>query len=322
MYIPFRQGLVRHQVDSGSNPAFLQKVSGGQYIDLVVSPTPTIVTFAYSDTNYLYEETRTVTHAWGPFSDSNNRWLYWDIDIVTGTRTFGHTTVEPVYSSSAPSSPSINQHWFDTAYTTMKVWNGARWEEKIRCFAAKYDNGSIIIPYPPGTQVGISTPCEAGFILFDDDEKPIKKWKRDNKGEFLTTETPIITHASRVSNIVLDGVTKICQAQQNIPQWSVVSFSDFNKVVLASHFDQSRPAAGIAKWNMNVGDQGIIHTSGYITNNNWNWTLPASTPLFVGTSGQIITTVPQVGSIQRIGMIVDADTIYVDIGPQIILDES
>lgn len=316
MYVPFRQGIIRHQIDNNSNPAFLQKVGGGQFVDLVVSPIPTIFTVAHGSTDYLFEETRTVVHAWGPFTESQDRWLYWDIDIFTGQRTFGFTTKPPIHSSSPPISPQNDQHWFDTSKTTMYVWNGSRWEEKIRLFAAKYDESSIIIPYLPGSQVGLNTPTNAGFILFDDDEKPIKKWRRDNKGEFLTTETPIITHASRVSNVILDGATHICQAVENIPQWSAVCFVDNNRVKLASYMDP-RPIAGIVKWNMNVGDIGIIHTSGYITNNNWNWTVPASTPLFVGLSGEITTQVPQTGSIQCVGMVIDSDTIYVSIGPYV-----
>jgi hypothetical protein len=322
MYVPFRQGLVRLQVDSNSNPAALQKVSGGQFINLVVSPTPTIINFAFNDTDYLFEETVTVTHAWGPFTGSNDQWLYWDIDPVTAVRTFGYTSHEPKYLYSAPTNPATNQHWFDLTNTLMNYWNGSRWVPCIRCFAAKYDNSSVIIPYLPGSQAGINVGVNSGFILFDDDEKPIKKWQRDNKGQYLTTESPIISHLSRVSNVVLEGATDLCIAKEAIPQWSVVAYQDYNTLVLASYLDQTKPAAGIVKWNMNIGDQGIIHSGGYITNNNWNWTVPASTPLFVGASGQITTVVPQTGSIQRIGMVVDSDTIYVSIEEQVILDQS
>lgn len=322
MQVPFRQGLIRHQVDANSNPAFLQKVSGGQYIDLVVSPTPTVMCFAHGSATYLFEETNTVTHAWGPFTSSTDQWLYWDIDLLTGVRTFGATHLDPITSQTQPASPQNDQHWFNTANTTMFVWNSNRWVEKVRLFAAKYDNSSIIIPRLPGTQTGLTVPANAGFVLFDDDEKPIKKWKRDNSGKFLTTESPILTHASRVSNVVLDGATQMVRACQNIPQWSVVTFDDYNEVMIASHLNQARPAAGITKWNMVTGDVGIIHTGGYITNNNWNWTVPAATSLFVGETGQIVTEVPQIGSIQRIGMVVDSDTIFVDIGMQIILIHS
>lgn len=322
MYVPFRQGIVRHQVDSNSNPAYLQKVNGGQHISLIISPIPAIVTFAHGSTDYLYEETRTVSQAWGPFTTPDDKWLYWDLDILTGVRTFGSTHLIPLTTPVPPTNPQNDQHWFDIPNSMMNVWNGVRWVNKIRCFAGKYDNSSIIIPNGPGSQVGLNSPTNSGFILFDDDEKPIRKWKRDNTGHFLTTETPIITHASRVSNVVLDGTTKTCQAAENIPQWSIVSFSDNDQIVLASYLDQTKPAAGIVKWNMNTGDSGIIHTSGYITNNNWDWTYPPSTPLFVGTSGQITTTVPQVGSIQRIGMIVNSTTIFIDVGMHIILAQS
>lgn len=322
MRVPFRQGIVRHQVDTNSNPAFLQKVSGGQFVSLIISPTPAVICFAAGNIDYLFEETNTVPNAWGPFTTPSDVWLYWDIDLATGTRTFGHTSVLPITASTTPLAPIDDQHWFNPSTAKMSVWNSNRWVEKIRCFAAKYDNSSVILPMPAGSQAGLNIPVNAGFILFDDDEKPIRKWKRDNTGQFLTTETPIITHASRVANVVLEGATKTCKAVANIPQWSVVAFSGLDEIILASHIDQTRPAAGISKWNMNVGDIGNITTGGYITNNNWNWSVPASTPLFVGTAGQIVTEVPQIGSIQRVGMVVDSDTIFVDIGMQIILIHS
>ena len=322
MYVPFRQGIVKHQLDTNSHPAFLQKINGGQYISLVISPTPAVINFSYSTTDYLFEETRTVTNAWGPFSGSVSCWLYWDIDMLSAVRTFGSTLYAPIYSGTAPYNPQNDQHWFNTTTTTMMVWNGTRWDERIRCFAAEYQNGAILLPVTAGTQAGLSSPVNSGFILFDDDEKPVKKWRRDNKGMFLTSETPFLSHASRVSNVVLDGMTRIYFAAQSIPQWSVVCCTGYDQISLASYSDQHHPAIGIAKWNMNVGDEGIIHTSGYLSSSGWNWTAPASTPLFVGPTGQITTIIPQVGSIQRIGMIIDPNTISIDIGPQIVLIQS
>jgi hypothetical protein len=310
---------VSYQTDNNSNPAFLQKASSGNYINLFISPIPTVVAFAHENTDYLFEEVNTVLNAWGPFNDSTQYWLYWDINLLTAVRTFGLTKWSPITSLTAPQNPKVDQHWFNLANTSMNFWNGSRWVEVVRCFAGSYD-GSTPNPHRSGTQVSLGFPVKAGYILFDDDEKPVKKWKRDNSGLFLTTETPMLTHSSRISNIVLDGATQVVKANQNIPAWSAVTLDGYDSIVLASHFDQTRPSIGITRWDMSPGDVGIITSRGYITNNNWNWSVPATSPLFVGESGQITTTVPQTGSIQQIGVVVNSDTILVDIKTQIILE--
>ncbi len=322
MKLPFRQGIVRYQTDIANNPIFLQKSNGGQNIDLYVSPDPTIVTFAQGSSDYLFEERKTVPQAWGPFVSGQDYWLYWDIDMFTGARTFGATQLQPIYSVAEPHHPLNDQHWFDKSKNKMFVWNTNKWFEKVRVFACKYEEGSVIVSYPTGSQASILQTVYAGYLLFDVDDKPIKQWKRDQTGEFLTTESKIITHSSKMSTIVLEAAQVVAEAAENIPAWSLVCYKGSDKIGLASYTDQIRPAAGLTYEDLYVTEIGTFYTSGYITNNNWNWTNAPSTPLFCGVSGQLTTTVPQVGSIQRVGMIVSNDTIYLDFGPHIVLDES
>ena len=322
MKLPFRQGLVRYQTDVAHNPIFIQKSNGGSNIDLYVSPDPTIVTFAHGVTDYLFEERKTIPQAWGPFVAGTDYWLYWDIDMLTGARTFGYTTLQPKYLPTAPHPAQNDQHWFDKTNNKMFVYGTGRWVEKIRVFACKYDEGAVIVPYPTGSQANITQTIYAGFLMFDVDDKPIKQWKRDQSGIFLTTESKIITHSSKMATVILEAATVVAEAQENIPAWSLICYKNIEKIGLASYNDQIRPVAGLAYEDLYTTEVGSFYTSGYITNTNWNWTSAPSTSLFCGASGQLTTTIPQVGSVQRVGMIISSDTIFLDIGPHVILDEA
>lgn len=311
--IPFRQGLVRYQTDLASTPTFLQ--AAGSQVNLNVSPTPTVITFAHKSTDYLFEERTSVAGAWqGPFSPgTTDYWLYWDIDLVTGERTFGHTTLEPVYGPVAP-APVNTKHWFDTTNKVMKVWNGVTWQEVIRCFAGKYDNGSIIVANPTGTQVGLSQVGYAGFILFDENDNPIRKFSRSRQSEFITTESVLITHLSTGAvSFTFETALNLVEAVGSIPAYYLVSPRGEGQIGLASHTDVARPIIGIVREDLVNGATGSFVPRGYVTNENWNWTVSPGTPLFCGVSGQVTTSVPQIGAIQEIGYVVSSKTIFVDI---------
>ena len=320
MKLQFRQGLVRYQTSVGGVPAFLALDNSGSYINLVVAPDPTIITFAHGAANYLFEEARSVDRAWGPMIPGQSAWLYWDIDVNTAARSFGFTLRAPITSPTAPPSPVLDQHWFDKLNNKMKVFNGTAWIERIRVFAATYDGGSSIQPYPVGTQVGINSfPNEAGFIMFDVDELPARKVLPGGKFNFLTTASKFITHASRSVTLSMETLHYPLQADETIPQYHLVCLTEGRKIAVAKYTDIQRPAVGLAVEAIDRDEIRGFVQSGYVTNQLWNWNDTPGTPLFVGEFGELSKDVPQVTSIQQIGHIVDNTTIFVNIGPQIIL---
>ena len=141
MLVGFRQGLVRAPAN------FLQH--NGNSVSLVVPSTDTVVlAVADGDSDYLISEKSTITNAWvGPFSSTTDYYLYWDIHLTTGARTFGYTTIEPHDGPTAPPNPVNGHHWFDTSTKQMKVYNSTnhRWSRVIRCFAAHLAQGSQFI---------------------------------------------------------------------------------------------------------------------------------------------------------------------------------
>ncbi len=318
MKVPFRQGIVRIQTDIANNPTFLQLTPSG--VTLNVSPDPTIFTIAHGSVDYLFQEGTSIVNAWGgPFLPNVNYWLYWDINLVTGIRTFGSTIVQPVVGANEPIAAAEGLHWYNTQTFRMSVRQSGRWVEVLRLFAGKLQNGAVLVPYLPGTQIGINTPCYAGFILYDDVSAPVKKYDMFNRGQFITTETPLASQFSQLANYKLESAITSGQALEYIPAWYCIAYIAPQQIGLASNTTPNFPCIGLATEDMYTGEVRSFITSGYASNVNWNWTQPTETPLFVGATGEITAVVPQLYSIQRIGYIIDSKTILVNIHQTIFL---
>lgn len=311
----FRHGIARRQEDGFGNPAFLQPSNGGSWIDLIVSPDPTVFLIAHYDADYLISENASIVKAWGPFTSGTNYWLYWDVDFVTGTLTRGFTTLQPV-DDPLPPPTAVDQHWFDMTENVMKVWSGSGWVEKVRIFAAQYANGATLIEYPVGSQAGLNgMPTFAGAILFDPDGRPLQQFQRNRRGRFLTTETPLHGQHARIANFRVEAAIVQGEAQENIPIHHAVAYYDYDKLVLARNTDPSKPAIGIALEDMNTNEVRSYITKGFVTNEiDWDWSAyPVGTPLFVGLTGELIVNPPTSISMQQIATVVNPTTVFVDV---------
>lgn len=319
MRISFRQGIVRYQTDVADNPTFLRRTfqGGDTYVDLIVSPEPTLVAFADGTEDYLFEERETINQAWGPFSDTQDRWLYWDIDLQTGIRTFGSTTLEPITSDREPFRPNQDQHFFDLRDFTQKVYIGRRFTRRIRVFAAKLENGAVLKPFSPGTQVNLNTPVRAGFILFDNDDDPVQKAGQFNRGKFLTTDSPLSTQFTGAANFRLESLVITARSAQNLPAYTCVRLVDSRTFAAAAPAFFNSPCVGVINQEATIGSINRIVTSGVLTDENFAFNLAPGTPLFVGSNGLITSTPSQQFSIQRIGSVLSAKSILIDITQQI-----
>lgn len=318
MRLTFRQGLVKFQKSLTNVPDFLTFTPSGN-ISLKANLSPTLITFAHGRVDYLFEEARTVENAWqGPFLSTEVWWLYWDIDLKTGVRTFGRTKVQPYVGKNQPPTPQNDEHWFDTHTATMKVWSGTSWVEKVRVFAAEIRGGAQIIYNSTGSQVGItSVVVFAGYILFDEDNKPVKKFNKFNLGEFLTTESPLASQTKRIQNFKLEAAFDTAEAVEQISQWKAVAFRGPNKIGLARSTEPYFPAIGIAAEPMLVGELKTYIVSGYISDPQWNYTDAPGALVFVGETGSLTTSPPQEHSVQRVGVVVDPTTLYINVQPLI-----
>ena len=221
-------------------------------------------------------------------------------------------------SGVAPTSPTVGQHWFNLNTTTMNVWSGNHWVEKVRVFAGQVQNG-VLRQNKTGSQVGLNVPVTAGFLIFDEKSKPVKRYDRLGRGKFITTETPLASQLSRLSNIKLEATWIEGQAVDDIPAFFAVAYAGQYAINLASYKTPNNPCVGVSITDIYAGETQAFIRSGYVSNYDWNWTVTPGTRLFVGETGEITTTVPQLFSIQQIGEVVSSTTIFVNIQPIIIL---
>lgn len=306
MLIPFRQGLVQVQSPVFFNVTF-------PYCDLVVTDTNTIVAFAAGTKDYLYTEQETISRAWGPLEIGRDQWLYWDLNTRTGRRSFGITIHEPITSTTAPTNPVTDQHWFDLSTHNMYVWLGQTWSHRIRTFALKLSNGKVPIsmsvnaPIYTGTQVGTNTNTYAGHILFD---SSTTNAIRDSAGVFVTTEDQLSTKSISLSDVKLASIILEGEAQQNMAAHTIVVFSDFGKIVHADQFtaEQTRQF-GMIETSVIVGQTVSVASHGMITSPDWDWSgVGVNALLYCDAAGAIITT-PIIPNQAPIGTVLDTHTI-------------
>lgn len=322
MELNFRHGILKRQSDLTNTPIFIQKTSlDGRYLDLVVSPDPTVFTVAHFNANYLIEETHTVTKAWGPMDPTGEtQYLYWDVSLLDASLTRGFTTLPPIVSSSEPTNPREDQHWFDTENTVMKVFLKEKWQVRLRVFAAVYDRNANIIAYPMGTQVSINQGVfAAGNIVLGKNNKPL----RDSDGTFVTSESNLIIARTSAEAVKFDSVLAFAEAVENIPKFSLVSILPKRKVALASFLRTDRQIHGAVVNDLNPGEVGQIVSNGLIRNEQWNFhDAQVGKPLFCGPAGEITLNAPISGMLQQVGFVYDSDAIYLNLFTPVILTES
>ena len=332
--ISFRQGIVRIQSNAlsfnGSNTA----------IRLDSSSEPLILALADGpDDDYLWEENQPIFEAWGssnsnisfgPLPGTSPYWLYVDVDALTGQRKFGTTIRDPISQSSAPTNALSDQHWFDTrsistdgTHQTMKVWDGIRWTQRIRVFVGRVD-GTLITQFTIGSQVGFTDKVRAGQILYDDDNKtkPIKRFDRRGRGKFITTESTIFSQFSNISGFRVAQSLIEGKAIENIPQYHAITLRGEREIGLAKNGENQTlldpgpyEAIGVSTEDINTLEVRTFITHGYLTDDNFIFTDSPGTKIFVGRNGELVTTPPQVVSIQEIGIVVDPFTIFINIQP-------
>ncbi len=317
MLVNFRQGIISYQ----QLPKYIFIKNGNVGIDASIAPIN--ITFAHGQGNYLYIEKNTVDNAWsGPFNSHQPYWLYWDINLISGRRSFGYTQLRPLNGNTFPSTPQINQYYFNITYNKSYFWNGQNWIECIRVFAGLLNNGTLIYQNT-GSQTNLTVQNESGLIVFDSNGLPLKRNISGSSFVFVTTIDKVQNTNLKLNNIKIGDLDISGYSTIFIPKHYCVihkGIDNFDNKILAkaSFFNTNDAAYGITSENMNPGEVKQIILGGYIHDPTWYWNLPPLTPLFVGGDGEITNITPTTYSIQKIGYVVDLTTIFVNITEQIL----
>jgi len=317
----FRQGIVRCATTL-EGPTFLQRTSSpdDSFVDLSISGSPVVITFAHKNANYVFEEAKTVRKAWGPFSGTTTRYLFWDVNVLTGELTRGSTTLQPVHSGVSPLNPANDQHWFDMLSTTMKVWTtsgGGRWVEKIRVFAGTYYSGSNIEAEGVRSQAGINGQYEGGNLILDSFSVPL----RQSDGSFVTTVNNLSVVSVATKKVKFETEVLNLMALNNIPKFTCVQTRPGRRMTSALSTDRMSRVAGIALEDVYEGEVSTVVSAGLIRSDTFTWpSTSVNRPLFCGPSGELTLTPPTQGVLQQVGFVYDTDAVYVDIKHSITLD--
>lgn len=301
-----------------ATPAFLKHSSTDFFIDFDANIEPTILSFAHKDANYLIEMTRSIESAWGPLVPNKVNYLYWDVNLISGEITRGITIIPIMYSGSPPPDPVFDQHWFDMQTTTMKVWNGRKWLDAIRVFAAEATASSITSYAQSSSQAGIvNGEYHTGNILYDVYGKPL----RQSDGTFATSSSQFTLSNTSSKSVKLEGDLFAAQADEPIPAFSLVRQISNKKIKLATYADVYCRICGIITTDLYPGEVGYIIANGLIKNKEWNFPpQKIGKPVFCGPFGAVSLNPPKSGVLQIIGYIYDVDSINMNIQQVIILD--
>lgn len=317
MKLPFRQGIARAQTDIHGTPVFLQKA--GDYVSLVVSPDPTVLAFAHRAANYLVEEVRSVAQAWGPFTGTSTRYLYWDIDLATAQLTRGATDLPPLYSITAPPSPATDQHWFNPTDSAFYVWNGFSWIERVRLFAGVLSSGAVLSPSGLGTQAGLVGQADVGSILLDAFGRPMRTFD----GTFATSTTWITAVNQGSQTTRLEETLMFGMAAEFIPARSAVTLAPGRRLRLARSTDHRTNVAGVVTEDLAEGEVGNVLRDGILRDAGFTFSdADVGKPLFCGPTGELTMVPPTVGCLQEVAVVYDADSVYVDVQPSVFLNEA
>ena len=283
MYVTFRQGIIKAPTN------FLVYQNGS--VNINTMDANITITASFGNDEYLITESRknSATPAWiQSFSSSLSYWLFWDINTRTAQLTYTSTTAAPVYLPTAPSTPSLNTHWFNVNDNTMRVWDGHVWVEKIRVLAGTLINNAILTLAPVNTsQSGNNTARKSGIILFDATGNPIKR----NLKSFLTTEDTIFYDNVNVSATNIEAKTLYAPVVEAIDAFSVVSTLVDGTLKLASAEDVGISNIAMAMDSASLSEFVSVTLQGKITNPAWNWT-NINQLLWVDTNGQLTITDP------------------------------
>jgi hypothetical protein len=271
MNIDFQQGIITYPLFQ-TQQSFLART--GAYVSLLTSNGRTDVTFSHGTENYLHSESSDVANAWGPIQVNVDTWLYWDINLRTATRTFGITTVAPIFGGIPPIGIE-GQHWFNTTTKLMYVYYLGGWLEVIRVFAAKVKNnvftgmGSDPSHSFAGTQVGLSAPgVITGRILIDNVGAPIRRVN----GKFFTTEDDFFVNGSPVNVIRLEANIISASALENVARYQVVKYTEFGHIQLAQYNDTQTTMIAMSMEDILQQETGTLCVQGVITNPQWAFT--------------------------------------------------
>lgn len=305
MYIQFDQGVIT----CPSN--FLKRMNNGIGIDTNAQHIMGVISTGDQYVLMLEPISNQVLIAWTDITDAAlSYWLFWDINIATGQRTYVSTNIEPIKAYQAPQAPIVGQMWFDTNARVYKEWNGSAWVRKLRLQAGIVRPGFAITQTAVGPYLDNPRVVDAGFILFDRELKAIRQGSK-----FVTTNDPLITDVSTIHGFKLDQGVTFVQAGENLSKFTVVKLDTHGAAVAADPSDLADGIVGITTNDAMSGEAVNLALDGLLSNPEWMFNVTElSRYVYMTAGGQLIFPDAYRGEehVAIIGRVYSSNTIKLD----------
>ena len=144
MNIPVRQTVLSGDSTSGV-ASFL--TTGSSLTPAYTATSPLVITFAggFGTSGAADLVTSLSSGAATAACPANNTDYVYATYVSATSVTWGCTSLQPVYQSTAPGSPSTGQYWFNTSAYVMQSWNGSSWVTSNTTFVGEVVAGSSSI---------------------------------------------------------------------------------------------------------------------------------------------------------------------------------
>jgi hypothetical protein len=204
----------------------------------------------------------------------------------------------------------------------MKVWDGFNWIQRIRVFAGSIISG-ILRQSGNISQADIYGAFIAGPIRFTPVAKPVIIELNDGNYFFDTESGDPIQDAGGLDNFRMGRLDASVVAAVDIEKSIAVVYNDDGKVIPASYTITDSEIIGVTEEAMLAGERKNIITSGFIEDKqNFSFTEPVLTRIFVDTEGNLTTVIPSSSSIQNVGYVAGVNTVYIQIRTQVLILEN
>ena len=282
--------MVLSEIGSNGQPNYLTYDSSVG-ITLRTTNRSTTFTAASGPKNYTLEYYKDVL-AWPKalLTGVTQAWLFIDVNKTSSVRTYGITTLAPMFGNTAPTNPANGQHWFDVPRSLMKVYNSAShsWVTVIRVFAGHFTSPSTVTTQQFGSQVNITgVSAVTGAIFVDGFGVAVK----DSQGNFITTEDTLTVSGAPSHATKLESNVMVAEAAEPMAAFSAVKFDIHGQLLLANYADTGHSAIGITTADADANEPVNIVLQGQVRNPGWNWSGPNVT-LWIGTTGHLVIDDP------------------------------
>lgn len=247
--------------------------------------------------------------------ENQKYWLYVFLDSEAELKV-GTTVINPfkfLFGDMFPSNPKSSQLFFNKSISRMFEWNGKGWIEKDAVIIAYFnENDECLDLYNRVSQGGFRpSPFLAERIVKDDQDNFIKLYEKGSYS-FLTYKEADMLGFTLLKNIELKTLIHRSTAKSSMDSMTVVKRDENYDVSPCTTLSENNGVALLIN-DVEEGQECLLLEKGFYLSSDRQWPDDVNSPLFYDENGTLTAVSPSFNNslaVQRVGRVVDINTIY------------